>query len=329
MKYIKTIFAMTVMAMLSSCYTSSKFIVEAVPGTEILTPDRMPVAVADNQGKAKVTISDDEFYAFLLSHQPGAQDYIPFALDYKYKSYTGTRAQYGLGWFLACGGMIPTIAGAIAVATGSDDVALPLIGVGTAMMVAGMGIGFPANCRSDQRNQDNQYKFLSQQRANQDLPITVPLLVSENVSREKPVQNIQVVAASDSSTVSTREIGQRSNKTLKDYGTQLQGTYIGTGKLTKGKDTIETYDNITVVITRMDKVMVLVNVVESNGEPFFPSESQYKVDKKSNNSFELTLEGINSAKIKIDKDRNCLYLHPRVNIDGDLYTLSIDAKLKK
>ena len=320
---------MAFVAMLSSCYTSSKFIVEAVPGTEILTPDRVPVAVADNQGKAKVIISDDEFYAFLLSHQPGTQDYIPFALDYKYKSYTGTRVQYWLGWFLACGGMIPTIVGVVAVAQGDDDTALPLFGLGAGMIVAGTAMGFPANCRSDQRNQDNQYKFLSQQRTNQDLPITIPILVSENVSREKPVQPKQVVAEADSSTVSTRKIGQRSNKTLKDYGTQLQGTYIGTGKLTKGKETIESYNGITVIITRMDKDMVLVNVVESNGEPFFPSESQYKVEKKNNNSYELTLEGINSAKIKIDKDKNCLYLHPRVNIDGDLYTLSIDAKLKK
>ncbi len=330
MKYLNNTIATLVMVLfLSSCSTSSKFIVDAAPGTKILTPDHVIVAVADNQGKAMVTISDDEFYAFLLSNQPGSIEYVPFALDYKYKSYVGTRAQEWLGWGMLGGATVGLIVATAALAGGDEDIATPAWLLTCGLLGGGMGMGLPAHFRSGQRNQKNQYKLLTNQKLNNDLPISHPQLVSKSPIREKTVQDIPVVVAPDSSTISSKKIGQRSNKTLKDYGSQLKGTYIGVGKLMKGKEIIESYDNISVVITRIDKDLVLVNVVESNGEPFFPSESRYKIDKKITNSFELTLEGISTAKIKIDKNRSMHYLHPKVNIDGDIYTLSIDGNLKQ
>lgn len=328
MKYIYITLLMPVILALSSCSTSSKFTVETLPGAEILTPEHERLAVANNDGKAKIKISDDDFYSFLLSHQPNTQEYVPFALDYKYKSYIGTRLQYWGGVFLTILGVGPLIAGTVAAINGDDDLMGPFWVSGIALETLGFGMGLPANLRSDQMNQDNQYKYLSQQRTNHDIPISKPVLAAQQETKKNAIPQKNVQSSEEKSTISTKRVSQQSTKTLKDYGAQIEGIYIGNGKLTNNNQTIETFKDMRVILSRKSKEKVIVNVVESNDEPFFQSESIYSIIKNNDSSFELTLDGISSAKIRISKDKTITYTHPRVNIDGDIYTLSITGNLK-
>lgn len=318
---------------LTSCWTSTKFTVQTEPGTEIMSKDYTLLSVADSRGKAKVKISDDEYSAFLLSHRPNTDTYIPFAIDYKSRSVVGTSLQQFTGYLLSGMGIILMGSGTIALIAGDEDVALPLAGGGAALAFAGMGIGMPAESRIHQVAYDHQYKYLKQQRTNQDLSLTKPNFAIDNPVSVAPtvpeaVQKEQDTTQLGSST-SSKKLSQRSSKTLKDKATQIQGTYVGRGKLTKGKEVIETYVDIAVSINRIGKDKVGVMVTEKDGSKFFDTTSEYTISSASNGVFRLVLDGINSAEITIDRNKKLKYLHPRVNIDGDIYTLSIEATMVK
>lgn len=318
---------------LTSCWTSTKFTVQTEPGTEIMSKDYALLSVADSRGKAKVKISDDEYSAFLLSHRPNTDVYIPFALDYKSRSVVGSGLQVFTGYWLEGMGCVLMIGGTVAVLSGAEDAGLPLVIGGAGAAFAGMGIGMPADSRMDQVAYDHQYKYLKQQRTNQDLSLTKPNFATDNpvrVAQTVPVavQTEQATTQSGSST-SSKKLSQRSSKTLKDKATQIQGTYVGKGKLTKDKEIIETYVDITVTINRIDKDKVGVMVTEKDGSQFFDKTSEYTISSASNGVFKLVLDGINSAEITIDSNKKLIYLHPRVNIDGDIYTLSIEGTMVK
>ena len=131
------------------------------------------------------------------------------------------------------------------------------------------------------------------------------------------------------SSIITKRLTDKSTKSFKDYGAMIEGIYVGTGKLRLRDDIVERYSGIQVVITRIDKDRVDVNVVEDNGNEFFSNPSTYEIVKNANNSYTLTHSDISKATIKIDKHKNAIYLHPRVNIDGDLYVLEISATLQQ
>ncbi|MBQ9637671.1 MAG: hypothetical protein IJV36_07270 [Prevotella sp.] len=298
-----------------------------------MSKDYTLLSVADSRGKAKVKISDDEYSAFLLSHRPNTDTYIPFAIDYKSRSVVGTSLQQFTGYLLSGMGIILMGSGTIALIAGDEDVALPLAGGGAALAFAGMGIGMPAESRIHQVAYDHQYKYLKQQRTNQDLSLTKPNFAIDNPVSVAPtvpeaVQKEQDTTQLGSST-SSKKLSQRSSKTLKDKATQIQGTYVGRGKLTKGKEVIETYVDIAVSINRIGKDKVGVMVTEKDGSKFFDTTSEYTISSASNGVFRLVLDGINSAEITIDRNKKLKYLHPRVNIDGDIYTLSIEATMVK
>lgn len=317
------IFAVCIILCLTSCHTSTKITVLAEPGTEICLPNTMRLAIANDAGLAKFKLSDDEYHAFLLSHKPNSEHYIPFALNYKSKSYPGPKILKGLGATLSGIGLLSMVTGVVAIAAGGGDIAGLFLAAGGVGAGAGVGMGLPADNRSKQFNHKHQYKYLDRQSTNQDLNITYPQLEPAEVH---PVVGVAPVALTDvPSSTSTKKISQQSNKTLKDYGAIVQGVYVGTGELTKDNKIIESYKGIKVVINRVDRETVSVNVVESNGEKFFSSDSNYTITKKDNGLFELALEGISVAKIFIDDDKMLIYTHPRVNIEGDIYTLLINA----
>lgn len=318
---------------LTSCWTSTKFTVQTEPGTEIMSKDYTLLSVADSRGKAKVKISDDEYSAFLLSHRPNTDTYIPFAIDYKSRSVIGTSLQVLTGYLLGGIGGVLGIGGIAAGLAGDEDAGLPLMIGGAGVAFAAIGIGMPAESRLDQAAYDHQYKYLKQQRTNQDLSLTKPNFAIDNPVSVAPtvpeaVQKEQTTTLSGSST-SSKKLSQRSSKTLKDKATQIQGTYVGRGKLTKDKEVIETYVDITVTINRIGKDKVGVMVTEKDGSQFFDKASEYTISSASNGIFRLVLDGINSAEITIDSNKKLIYLHPRVNIDGDIYTLSIEGTMRE
>lgn len=95
---------------------------------------------------------------------------------------------------------------------------------------------------------------------------------------------------------------------------------------TKGK-VIEEYAKIKVVILRIDNNNVNVDVFE-NGESYFSKTNKYQVMKKGKNTYVLSLDGISDALITIDNAGHLTYIHPKVNIDGEIYTLNLTTNKK-
>lgn len=296
--------------MIQSCTTYTKFTVYGNPGTEILTPDGTKLATIDNTGRAKIKNNDDVYHAFLLSHQPGSDVNVPFALDYQKKSYKGW-------WYTIYSAFALFGAGAAASSSDKDLGGLLMTGGLSVGMIGGYGLMF-----SNSLKREYHYKYLAAQQTNQDIQFTRPNLV--------PVKTQKTSVSSSSNTTgsstSTKKISSsKSSKTLKDNAAKIEGTYIGSGSLKSGNEVIEDYADIKVVITKKSKDVVLVNVFESDGSKFFTSDGEYTIKKLSNGKYLLSLKGISNATIEIDTRNNLVYLHPRVNIDNDIYTLSIKA----
>lgn len=320
-----------VCVVLTSCWTSTKISVLSEPGTEILRSDNTLIGVTDNTGKLTFKMDDDTYSAFLISHKPNTDAYIPFALDYKTRDITGTCMQEITGGAIAAAGVFSLLVGTCAILGNSEDVAKPFWLAGSAATLGGVVIGWPATFRKSQVSYDHKFKFQKFQNTNLDLSFKKPNLIQENPITDRPIKVEQQltteVAKVDNTSKSSKRLSQKSSKTFKDYASQIQGTYVGSGKLTQNKKTIETYENISVKLRYISTTKVGVIVTESNGNKFFDEESVYTITKTSN-GYKLMLDGINAATIVIDGNKKLVYLHPRVNIDNEIYELSITGFLK-
>ena len=270
-----------------SCRNSQKISVRGVPGTEIYTPDMKKIGVIQNDGAAKIKIDVTYHCPFLMSKQNGSQRFVPFALDYK--KTPSYRFRFGLGLF---------------------TLYLPCIGM--------------PNFFSDQFIYN--YKYLSSQSTNEDVSFA-PILDNgerKTVHLHGDGEYASDVSAMDNAgtTVVKRKSSVARRKSI-DFAQAVSGTYIGTGSLLLKGNTVESYSSIKVVIDRKAENKVNVRVIES-GESFFGSDLEYSV-KRTDDGYELILTGISNAVILIDHDGKLSFNHPKVNIDGELYTLSISA----
>lgn len=331
-KYIFLLFALTMMV-LSSCITSRTFTVNAKPGTEIFYSQKDgggKLAEADNTGKAKVSISDEFYCSFLFSKEPGSDLYVPFAIDYQQNNYT--LAKFGkyasmVSAFAGAGCFVVGIGGA----TLEGDPSMAGIGlIGAAFCLGGCIAGKLID--GDYLHQTAQlysYRYLDHQTTNQDFTFTKPeieIVAPPRAGNIKTGKKAQEKTENGQSSKSNKKVGgQKSNKTFTDYAAKLEGEYVGTGTLKLGKQTIESYTDIQVILEKVGNNTVSVMVMESNGEEFFASADNYRIEKE-NGSYKLTHEKISSATITIDANNNLTYTHPKVDIDGDMYTLSIKAK---
>lgn len=118
-----------------------------------------------------------------------------------------------------------------------------------------------------------------------------------------------------------------STKVIKDFGRLIEGTYIGYGSLLQNDNIVEKYEKINISVKRINKNTVSVDVFES-GDAFFSSKTEYSI-KKNADKYLMSLKGIPSAVISIDAQGNLVYHHPKVNIDGEIYTLEINVKKRK
>lgn len=321
---------------LFSCSTSQTLTIEGRPSTEVLTPSLKTLGVIGNNHKLDIKISSDAYYAFLLTRSNGSKELVPFALDYRNKSYRGTQTQNLIGWALTISGLASAIPGTIMLVADSDNEAGGyVLAGGLGVVLLGAGIGIPASCRLQQTQYKYQYKYLSTQSTNEDFTFTRP---TDNgfvrMVGGAPLRSEAQVEHTEEPPVATSTAARRRNKTsvarrnLRDYGRQVAGTYIGTGRLMLNGEEVESYTDIKVVLKRIDKNNVLVEVYES-GEAFFNTGDKYSIKKSGNDKFALTLKGIPSATISISQDKNMVYLHPKVNIEGEIYTLEIKALLQE
>ena len=330
---MKNIYILVMVAILSSCSTMEKFQVSGTPNTEIYTPDLKHVGTINAAGKANIKLTSDAYYAFLFSKAPGAENYIPFALDYNRKKRTGLKLQEGLGYTLAIPGCITAIAGTILLAVDSESSAAgPVLGAGLGLTLAGVAIGAPASSKLSQTAYYHQFKYIESQQVNDDINLSTPVFKEpgkedgqEDKRLEKTIESAQSVE--ELSSVSRKTIGEKSSKTLKDNGKSIAGVYIGTGSLTQGEENIEIYKDIKVELKRVNKNEVDVNVIESDGNKIFDTASGYKIEKNGENAYTLTHQTIKDAKIDISSDGKLTYIHSKVNIEGSIYVLKISANI--
>lgn len=332
----KFISIILICSLLASCSTTQKIQVSGLAGTEIYTPDRTKVGTINSTGSAEITLNSNAYYAYLLSKDSGSNKYIPFALDYKNHNYIGTKIAAGAGYTLASFGLIAVTGGLIGAAVAGDDddmtaTSSVIVVAGFGLAGAGVGIGMPADERMKQTDHAYQFKYLPTQTTNQDLSFTKPQLVVVNQPKKETKKASQKKDnnSTKKSSKSTKKLNSKSTKSFKDYGLAIEGTYVGSGSLTLENEVVETYDDIIVKIIRIDNDSVEVIVTEANGEDFFGESSVYSIKKGQKNTFTLTHEDIAKATIKIDRNKKAIYIHPQVDIDGEIYTLKITATLQK
>ncbi len=326
-------------SMINSCSTFQNITVFGEPGTEIYTPNLEKVGTIKSDGKGEITLPRNGYYPFLLSGNGVTDLKIPFALDYKNKSYNGTRMLWGVEFAIAVTGTAAFIASVAATIASGEDTESSEI---TRLMAAGgivgagaCGVGAVTDTRLRETQRQWQFEYLSKQSSNQDLRFEKFVdngykkeIGSRTVSMEENVaesgRKVESAQSESSSSVA-KSRSSKSKRSLTDLAKQVEGTYLGSGKLLLKDETIENYQNIRVVLTRLDKNTVQVDVYESNGEAYFNESCRYSVKKVDSGKYQLTMNGISSATITIDSGKKMVYLHPKVNIDGDLYTLSISA----
>lgn len=318
-----------------SCTTKQKFTVYGKPGTLIYKPNMSHVATIQNNGSVKVKLDSDNYYAYLLSRDANSERVIPFALDYKNKNYTGKRIIAGTTYMFLGASLGATIAGSAAYLGGSEDIAGTFLAAGGVLA----GLSLATACANEQLNQTPEsykFKYLPSQTTNQNVVFTDYIengqikgsIKDENSSpaNHKHVQQNNNQKSTQATSISVAKIkSSKSTRTLKDYGRIVEGNYIGEGKLLQGEETIEDYKRIKVSLMRVDKNTVAVNVYDDNNEAFFLKNSNYNIKKTKANEYTMSLDGIPSAIIVINDKNNLIYIHPRVNIDGSMYTLEISA----
>lgn len=176
---------------LLSCETTEKITVYGQPGTEIYTPDKEKVSLIESNGQAKVVLSSDVCYTYLLSKDANSKMFIPFALDYKNKSYAGTRMAKCLGYGVALCGLSSAIVGAALLSTG-DGMGM-LVG-GLSAGVLGLGVAVPAAYRLNQTTREWRFAYLDKQQTNADINFTQPVFnepEKQIVQSETPAKQIK------------------------------------------------------------------------------------------------------------------------------------------
>lgn len=333
-KIIGFLFAVFSVILLQSCTTSQKVTVRGIPGTEIYSPTMNRLCVISPDAKASFKISSDDYFSYLMSKNAGSNELVPFALDYKNHSYTGTQVTKYLGEGIVIAGCLSCLVGLTTFINGDfEEVGAPFVMAGGVGALLGVTIGAPADMRSQQIQYAHRYKYLSVQNTNQDFRFAK--IVDDGYSK-----TIHTTDHNDTKTgISGKEsvdgiittIAKRksiiSKHTQNDYAKFVSGTYSGSGYLTQKGKIIEEYSAMNVVVIRIDKQTVNVDVIE-NGESYFSTKTRYQVSKKGKNTYILSLDKISDAFITIDNSGNLTYIHPNVNIDGEIYTLNITANKK-
>lgn len=174
---------------LSSCYTTEKLTVYGKPGTEIYTPYKEKLSEINSDGKAKVVLSSDGCYTYLLSKDANSNLYIPFALDYKNKSYIGTKMLIPLNGAIVLGGLTTAIVSGIA--AGEDDAPLALVGLAA---IPASFVGTAASMRLNQTTRQWQFKYLNTQETNSDINFTCPVFSEpfKKIEQSEPLSEQQI-----------------------------------------------------------------------------------------------------------------------------------------
>lgn len=311
--------------MINSCGTTVK--ISGEPGTEIYKPDMTKIATIKNTGETKIKFklsSSTGLYTFLLSHNPGSDAYIPFAMDYKHRNTWGAFSLF-----------LPSIPLIVVPAVLSKNIAvqtsLPLLGAS----LFAYSISRPYSVSYGEI--ENSIKYLSKQRTNEDLHFAEYV---DKGYKKVLSSNKSTDTAQKTSTTETGDIPEKQDKavsssytksafTLKNNAEKIIGQYNGQGVLMQSGIEVENFNKVTVFIENTNrKNVVSVKIIVGDGIDFFNSDCYYQV-KKTASGFSLIMQDMPEATIEIDKENGLHYKHPKVNIDGEIMMLDIKASFNK
>ena len=332
MKKLKNILLTLLSMMITvSCSTVEKFTVYGNPGEKIYSPSKQLIATIQQNGNAKITLESDAYYGYLYTYNAQRGQWVPFALDITKKSHNGTKLASGVGYTLGSIGLLGTIGGMVGrMVDDESDAANAIMLGGAGLLGISASFGVPTSIRMGQLSYQYNFGYNSKQQVNTDLNLTryTPPTVetSETTPVRKKATSGESLTANDSNTAKARNNTSTSSakKKRKSASVLVAGEYSGTGTLiTTGEDP-ETLGSVLMIVTPKDDNTVVVEIMEDN-EAFFESEEVFKVMKNKDGSFTLKHTHIPSVKLTISKAGKINYKHPKVNIDGTIYTLSISA----
>lgn len=172
----------------------------------------------------------------------------------------------------------------------------------------------------DSKQFEEEFRYLD----NQTISSTIPNAPYANTGERREVAN----RTSSSGLLSKASTSSSTSKLLrKDYSKQLQGEYIGNGKLLQKENVVETYRNMKVVMSSVDRNTMTVEILMDGNEAVF-APCDYNIKSQGSNNFVLTSKEDSSNKIII-KGNKINYNNPNVRIDGEKYNLQITANITR
>lgn len=163
----------------------------------------------------------------------------------------------------------------------------------------------------------NGWIFSKQQNFNQNFPDTP----YSNLGPKREVSNY----SSTSNESSNEESSSISSQLLlKNYANLLEGQYIGNGNLKQNDITIETFNNMKILMTPVDRNTVSVEILLKDENAIF-APCYYNIKILGNNNYDLISEKDDSVKIEI-RGNIATYYNPNVKIDGETYSLQLKTK---
>lgn len=337
-KYIITaISAFAIASLFISCSTSSKISFKGKPGTEIYTPDgKQCLGAIPVNGELKTTVPDNGYFGLLIAKNPATKEVIPFAMNTKYARHSATKFASGFGMGLAGVGTAGAIIGTIIVCVNSDAIAgAVMAGGGGALAGVGASFGAPASARADQTSYKYCFKYFPMQETNSDIKLTEPI-IKNSVSYStvgNSAEKSKIRPNKKSGNVNNAE-RIHVNRKLGGPVKQLVGKYVGNGSITLNGEEFERILGITIIIEYKSNNEAYVSLIESDGNDFFGKKLLYQLEsssKKKNKKTGQTVllqSGIPSSKIIVDKNGYLTLENPRLEIDGEVYTLKIKAELQ-
>ncbi len=167
---------------------------------------------------------------------------------------------------------------------------------------------------------NEEFRYLD----NQTISSAIPNAPYANTGERREVAN----RTSSSGLLSKASTSSSTSKLLrKDYSKQLQGEYIGNGKLLQKENVVETYRNMKVVMSSVDRNTMTVEILMDGNEAVF-APCDYNIKSQGSNNFVLTSKEDSSNKIII-KGNKINYNNPNVRIDGEKYNLQITANITR
>lgn len=330
--FIKSIILTLAMSlMMSSCSTTERFNINSSVDGTIYLPSQLaaPYAVVSNGNSVKVEVPSDSYIGYVVFKDRNTGLDIPIGLNVHSKSRRGSKAMIGAGYALSGIGMAAVLGGTITVigasSNGDDDVSTAggiLAGAGGVLTGIGVGLGLPAQNRLHQLAYDYQFTYDKNQNINLS-GISTKLLSEDPPKDATDMETIPKRKKATSGESENQVVNSsKAKKYRADLANSVARTYYGLGKLLKEDITDEVYEDVRIVIQRIDKTHVSVKIIES-GEDFFETPLNYEISLNKQNGYHLVLDKLPGATIEISKNGELKFVHNKVNIDNIIYTLSI------